>query len=291
VTVTASGPDTAKVFSFVFSNLKGEQGEQGIQGVKGDTGNTGPQGPAGPIGATGPQGPVGQGVPTGGTTGQVLKKASGADHDTVWGNEPDISGKADKVSSATAGNLASLDSNGNLVDSGVAAIDVVKHRVGEVWWFAGTLDKIPAGNLLCNGATLSRSDFARLFAAVGTQHGAGDGSTTFNLPDMLHGIDQNGNTVSTGLFIRATDGSTLGAVGTKQYDAIRNITGSIQIRENSILHSTGTGALYGAYVSGSGGLSTTSGTFQQILFDASRVVPTASENRVNNIAYLPLIAY
>lgn len=40
VTVTASGPDTAKVFAFQFVNLKGETGDQGVQGVKGDPGTS-----------------------------------------------------------------------------------------------------------------------------------------------------------------------------------------------------------------------------------------------------------
>lgn len=44
VTVTASGPDTAKIFEFTFKNLKGAQGPQG---EKGETGETGPQGPPG----------------------------------------------------------------------------------------------------------------------------------------------------------------------------------------------------------------------------------------------------
>ena len=45
-TVSASGPDTAKVFTFAFSGLKGETGPQGEQGPQGETGKTGPQGTA-----------------------------------------------------------------------------------------------------------------------------------------------------------------------------------------------------------------------------------------------------
>jgi microcystin-dependent protein len=41
-----------------------------------------------------------------------------------------------------------------------------------------------AGYLLCDGAAVSRSAYAALFAAIGTAYGVGDGSTTFNLPDL-----------------------------------------------------------------------------------------------------------
>lgn len=44
VTVEASGPDTAKVFAFAFTGLKGEKGDTGEQGPKGDTGEQGPAG-------------------------------------------------------------------------------------------------------------------------------------------------------------------------------------------------------------------------------------------------------
>ncbi|WJV21651.1 MULTISPECIES: phage tail-collar fiber domain-containing protein [Pseudomonas] len=42
----------------------------------------------------------------------------------------------------------------------------------------------PTGWLKCNGAAVSRTTYARLFSYLGTHYGAGDGSTTFNLPDM-----------------------------------------------------------------------------------------------------------
>lgn len=87
-TVTKSGTDTNVVFSFGIP--KGDQGEQGPQGPPGPQGETGPAGPQGqqgvqgPVGPAGPQGAPGQGVPTGGTTGQVLAKNSDNDYDTSW---------------------------------------------------------------------------------------------------------------------------------------------------------------------------------------------------------------
>ena len=48
-------------------------------------------------------------------------------------------------------------------------------------WFTGTA---PTGWLLCNGAAVSRTTYASLFAVIGTIYGSGDGSTTFNVPDF-----------------------------------------------------------------------------------------------------------
>lgn len=43
----------------------------------------------------------------------------------------------------------------------------------------------PDGFLVCNGSAVSRSTYSRLFAVLGTKYGAGNGSTTFNLPNFL----------------------------------------------------------------------------------------------------------
>lgn len=54
-------------------------------------------------------------------------------------------------------------------------------RVGvEVFWSG---DTPPEGAFLENGAAISRATYSALFARIGTMYGAGDGSTTFNLPD------------------------------------------------------------------------------------------------------------
>lgn len=51
-------------------------------------------------------------------------------------------------------------------------------------------ESIPAGwrALTCNGAAVSRTTYADLFNAVGTSWGVGDGSTTFNLPDLRNAL-------------------------------------------------------------------------------------------------------
>lgn len=52
--------------------------------------------------------------------------------------------------------------------------------------FAGA--SAPTGWLLCNGSAVSRTTYATLFAVVGSTYGAGDGSTTFNLPDTRNRV-------------------------------------------------------------------------------------------------------
>jgi phage-related tail fiber protein len=53
---------------------------------------------------------------------------------------------------------------------------------GVVFWFAA--NAAPTGYLEASGAAVSRTTYAALFTVVGTTFGSGDGSTTFNLPDL-----------------------------------------------------------------------------------------------------------
>ena len=52
-------------------------------------------------------------------------------------------------------------------------------------WSTGS---VPSGFLECNGALVSRSTYSALFAVVGTTYGAGDGSSTFKLPDLQDNV-------------------------------------------------------------------------------------------------------
>lgn len=56
--------------------------------------------------------------------------------------------------------------------------------VGTLEIFAGDSAKVPQGWMLCDGSAISRTDYPKLFAVIGEAYGAGDGSTTFNIPNM-----------------------------------------------------------------------------------------------------------
>lgn len=72
-------------------------------------------------------------------------------------------------------------------------------KAGTVAHFAAST--APSGWLKANGAAVSRTNYAALFLAIGTTYGAGDGATTFNVPDLrgefVRGLD-DGRGVDTG---------------------------------------------------------------------------------------------
>lgn len=82
------------------------------------------------------------------------------------------------------------------------ATTVQSTPVGQMQSFAGAT--APAGWLLCDGTAVSRTTYAQLFALLSTTFGVGDGSTTFNLPDLR-------DRFAMGVSGTKTRGSTAGA--------------------------------------------------------------------------------
>ena len=84
---------------------------------------------------------------------------------------------------------------------------------GEVKLFAGSI--LPAGHLWCDGSAVSRTAYAALFAAIGTSYGAGDGSTTFNVPRFNERIPMGVSAPGSGggYNLGTTDGAAEHAIG------------------------------------------------------------------------------
>jgi microcystin-dependent protein len=150
---------------------------------------------------------------------------------------------------------------------------------GTVTHFAMTTP--PSGWLKANGALVSRTTYAALFAVIGTTYGAGDGSTTFGLPDLrgefLRGLD-DGRGVDTGR-----------GIGTAQADAFQGHTfGSAADQRLNVI-----GAYATASVTATGGVYTENlgaGTIVSPQADGTNGTPrTAAETRPRNVALLTCI--
>ncbi|MEQ1733868.1 MAG: phage tail protein [Bacteroidia bacterium] len=187
--------------------------------------------------------------------------------------------------------------NNNTADATIAGLQVYDLTTSTFWYHDGTYwvqasnnpdpslgaisifpyTSIPTDYLECNGSAVSRSTYAALFAKIGTTYGAGDGSTTFNLPDLR------------GEFVRGFDngrGADVARVmGSAQGDAIRNITGQFRAATLGGLNFN-TGAIglvsgFNPLHAGGGGYANGGATYN---LDASLQVPTAAENRPRNVA-------
>jgi microcystin-dependent protein len=155
---------------------------------------------------------------------------------------------------------------------------------GMVAFFA--MNSTPAGWLKANGAALSTTTYANLFAVVGYLYGGSGG--TFNLPDMRAEFPRfwdDGRGVDSGR-----------GIGTSQGGAMRNLTGTL-------IGSTTAGESK-TFLSASGAFSvnTTPNTtgkwenftytaYSRLYFNASNQVPTAAEYRPTNVALLACIKF
>ena len=195
----------------------------GAQGAQGPEGPEGPEGPQGPDGADGvspevtiasitgghsvtitdadhPSGQTfnvmdgedGVGIPSGGTTGQVLKKASNTDYDVEWGT-------GGGGSTYTAGDGIDITSDVISVDEMPSAdmsdvvyplptaLQPITNPVGCIITMMGV--DAPSGYLKCDGTVYNIADYQNLADYFEDQLGSanffgGDGTTTFKVPDL-----------------------------------------------------------------------------------------------------------
>lgn len=141
----------------------------------------------------------------------------------------------------------------------------------------------PTGWLKANGAAVSRSTYAALFSAIGTTFGAGDGITTFNIPDLR------------GEFIRGLDDG-------RGVDTGRTLTPTVQMSENlshthttdskgAHAHSGGLAGSGGIYNPGDGNQGSRGDTGSAGAHTHTAAASGGTEARPRNIALLACIKY
>ena len=113
---------------------------------------------------------------------------------------------------SVAGMIESTSGGVKFPDSTTQVTAAVGNPAGTIITFAGAT--CPSGYIAADGSAISRTTYANLFAAISTLYGTGDGSTTFNLPDLrgefIRGWD-NGRGVDTGRSIATAQADSLKA--------------------------------------------------------------------------------
>lgn len=107
----------------------------------------------------------------------------------------------------------------------------------------------PYGWLECNGSAISRTTFARLFLNIGTTFGVGNGTTTFNIPDLrgefLRGYD-NGRGIDTGRALGTAQGAAVNSNGVVMRRSANQWAGSgSAVGQDAVYQAAGPNATYG----------------------------------------------
>jgi microcystin-dependent protein len=171
------------------------------------------------------------------TTKLGLPYPEGDEPDDVPLDVKELAERLDAIAGAASG-LATLDAAGK-VPAAQAPSSVPTGAL-----FAWPAAAAPTGYRLCDGSPVSRSTYSDLFAVIGTTYGAGDGSTTFNLPNLK-------GRVPAGLDAAQTEFNTLGKIGGEKTHVLTaaempvhnhswsgNVSGSGQAN-NNVLYDTG----------------------------------------------------
>lgn len=149
--------------------------------------------------------------------------------------------------------------------------------IGSVTWYAGA--GTPENYLLCDGSAVSRTNYADLFAVIGTTYGAGDGSTTFNLPLLTDGRFIEGSNTS----------------GTQHEAGLPNITGIVgnpSLINNGL--GTATGVFRNSIMESGNGMNGGTVRGLSIKFDASKsnsIYGASTTVQPQSLTLRPLIKY
>lgn len=158
---------------------------------------------------------------------------------------------------------------------------------GAVMPFA--MNSAPSGWLAADGSQVSRTTYATLFAAIGTTHGAGNGSTTFNLPDLR------------GIFVRGSGSQTISGItynkafAAKEGDAFQSHGHNTYVGGSLAGYQSFSGSGFTGFVPSAG---TTNADANDMQMTATNLITflegtprTASETRPANIALLYCIKF
>ncbi len=198
----------------------------------------------------------------------------------------------------SAGVAATIFADGSLNTSGIITATtfhgsganltgIVSIPTGMIAPFA--MSSPPTGWLECNGATISRSTYATLFAAIGTTYGAGDGSSTFVLPDLratfIRGFD-NSRGIDTGRTFGSFQDQGIPAMKGDIADAhgqSRTQTNAVSGFTN-VFEGVGTSSWRTS-------IESSSGQYAEVRFDSTRIVPDAPHGgvRPRNLALMYMI--
>lgn len=132
--------------------------------------------------------------------------------------------------------LVAHNDDGTLISPAPAQVSDLGLPVGTIVPYAGT--SVPTGWVLCDGSTYSRAAYKTLFRAIGTTYGAGDGATTFAVPDLRQRFPLGKAASGTG----STLGSTGGAIDHTHTGASHTHTISASGTHTHTISADGTGA-------------------------------------------------
>jgi len=154
-----------------------------------------------------------------------------------------------------------------------AAVQQLLVPAGAVQAFA--MNSAPTGWLAADGTAVSRTDYAALFTAIGTTYGAGDGSTTFALPDLR------------GIFVRGSGSQTISGITYNKTFAAKE-GDAFQGHRHGQSPAGGSG---GVGVNAIGGIYDGVATSDPVTDGINGTPRTASETRPANIALLYCIKF